>query len=109
MSQMPLGHKNMPLPVTINARNGANVTNSSGTIPPKSAPAKTVHLNFGRRMTRSDETELSYPPQAAGSELWFTLNYHLSTLNFLSTAASDWLERMVRPPCFTSLRCGRAC
>src|SRR5205814_7118429 len=106
MSQMPLGHKNMPLPVTINARNGANVTNSSGTIPPKSAPAKTVHLNFGRRMVRSDETELSYPPQAAGSELWFTLNYHLSTLTFLSTAASVCLAHLVSAHCHHRFRVG---
>src|SRR5206468_3833014 len=30
---------------------------------------------------------------AAGSEPCFTLNYHLSTLNFLITTASGWLER----------------
>src|SRR5882724_1220168 len=35
---------------------------------------------------------------AGGSELCFTLNYHLSTLNFLSTTASGWLQRLVR--CF---------
>src|SRR6266536_3770149 len=29
--------------------------------------------------------------------LRFTLNYHLSTLNFLSTPASGWLHRLVRP------------
>src|SRR5205823_237380 len=33
---------------------------------------------------------------ANGSELCFTLNYHLSTRNFLSATASGWLQRLVR-------------
>src|SRR5438034_11514431 len=33
---------------------------------------------------------------AGGAELCWTLNYHLSTLNFLSTTASGGLERLVR-------------
>ena len=32
---------------------------------------------------------------AGGGELCFTLNYHLSTLNFLSTTASGRLQRAV--------------
>src|SRR5213595_2201951 len=38
---------------------------------------------------------------AGGSELCQTLNYHLSTLNFLSTTASGWLQRLVRAICGT--------
>src|SRR5437773_9577028 len=44
---------------------------------------------FWRSRKRSSTT-------AGGGELCFTLNYHLSTLNFLSTTASGWLQRFVR-------------
>jgi len=43
----------------------------------------------------SDPTRTS-SASAGGSVLCLTLNYHLSTLNILSTTASDWLERLVR-------------
>ena len=33
---------------------------------------------------------------AGGGKHCFTLNYHLSTLNFLSTTASVWLHRLDR-------------
>src|SRR5437763_6426678 len=39
----------------------------------------------------------SEPKPVDVSKLCFTLNYHLSTLNFLITTASGWLDRLVGP------------
>src|SRR5258708_24370306 len=52
---------------------------------PYLVPAKKSR-HVGEGLTRRS------PATAGGSELCFTLNYHLSTLNFLSTMASDWLD-----------------
>src|SRR6266487_3777018 len=43
----------------------------------------------------SNEKELSH--RWRRRKLCFTLNYHLSSLNFLSTTASGGLQRLVRP------------
>ena len=47
-------------------------------------------------MSRADHESKSWATAGSG-KLCFTLNYHLSTLNFLSTTASGWLHRLVRP------------
>ena len=46
-------------------------------------------------MSRADHESKSWATAGSG-KLCFTLNYHLSTLNFLSTAASGSLQRLVR-------------
>jgi hypothetical protein len=54
--------------------------------------------NAPKRLTRTRPAtpNLFASKHAGSSQLCFTLNYHLSTLNFLNTAVSSWLERFVR-------------
>jgi len=49
-------------------------------------------LLFNLLLIPPTEKELAQPPQADGTELCFTLNYHFSTLNFLTTTLLTSIE-----------------
>src|SRR5207249_4018131 len=55
-----------------------------------------VWMRTSEDLTRRRSATAGPPRRVNCGELCFTLNYHLSTLNFLSTAASGWLQQLVR-------------
>src|SRR5438093_3124395 len=55
-----------------------------------------VWMRTSEDLTRRRSATAGPPRRVNCGKLCFTLNYHLSTLNFLSTAASGSLQRLVR-------------